>query len=674
MENQSPLRRSNVGVFKTPALPEINDDEAERENTRRSFISNASTASSSVDQCESLQMGLKLFQENKFTKENAWNIPLIDSFTSLIRKHHMAVGNLQMAGYGLEASTKLWAIRVDSTHEKSMRLLSGLGNKKASRLEGAENDNLSETMAGQEESGVQQPRATRRKKRPKSMIARNVETINAKLETVPLPDPITASLRSVLGSIANPKNLLCNRLSDRNGVFNLDSNAPFNYPDVRVNVHEKSDWSDSKMFTIAVEDIGPEDRIRPMMTHYEIKDTPADEDEEIPWEASQLGGNGNGNMSLAFDMDAEVEPLPELLDDFMPMSEPIEQDFPDVGEITEEDRAVILASKVVRPNPIRIHDLRPTEANHSRLEYSYRPLEMINQYWAGPSHWKFKKTPKMSLVGAEGRQSTAAVGRQRRGGRATQRFEAFVDPDEEIFFNTKDTKLRQMNSRKKWEQKEKLKLPTDFKFDRAMFNKYKFAQGVMVMDANSDAAQAMLPIGDDYNYDNPVDRSYCSNVIQEDTDTETGTDAGGGEDAGAVGGDNAMEAAADGDGMEVENATIGHFGMEYENAPEKVEKIVLPYSKRPKFVDMKQLKKACWHLISVGCGKTGTISFMKLYRALPAQLSPMMRKNLSMALAFYAILHLANEHGLELIQRTDLKDFGIKLPESTAPAPHTPPE
>uniref|UniRef100_A0A1B0CMP2 Uncharacterized protein n=1 Tax=Lutzomyia longipalpis TaxID=7200 RepID=A0A1B0CMP2_LUTLO len=61
------------------------------------------------------------------------------------------------------------------------------------------------------------------------------------------------------------------------------------------------------------------------------------------------------------------------------------------------------------------------------------------------------------------------------------------------------------------------------------------------------------------------------------------------------------------------------------------------------------------------------------YEAFSGQ-CPMMRKNLSVALAFYAILHLVNEHGLQLIKGNDSKDFGIKLPESTSPAPTSPPE
>lgn len=357
-------------------------------------------------------------------------------------------------------------------------------------------------------------------------------------------------------------------------------------------------------------------------------------------------------------MDAEVEPLPPTQDDFQD-GEPMEQDFPDIGEMTEDDRAAILACKTIHPRSIHIRDLRPTDANHSHLEYSYRPMEMINQYWAGPSHWKFKR-PSRSLTASEGRQTGVGVVGQKKVRRVKvtlAKMEDFVEPDVGIFLRMGDAKLRQKNIRKKWEQKEKLKLPTDFKFDRAMCNTYKFAPGTMVREANSDAVQGILPIGDEYNYDNPVDRSYCSNVMtQDDTDTETGTEAGG-----ALGDAPGVEEDVAGTEENAANATVGHFDMEYEGAPEKVEKIVLPYAKRAKIVDMKQLKKAAWNLVCVGLKRTDTISFHKLYNALPNHLSPTMKENLSVPLAFYSILHLANEHGLKLIQRDNLKDLGVRL-------------
>ncbi|GAB0087667.1 Condensin complex subunit 2 [Sergentomyia squamirostris] len=661
MDTASPLRRSTVGSDRTPARPILNDDREERELARRSFI-DVSTTSSSEDQCETLELGLKMYHENKFTKENVWKVSLIDSFAALIRKHHESLGNFQKIGSTMEASAKLWGLRVDSTHEKTMRLNSGLGHRKTTRVENDET--VDESMAqGGDTSGQQQGARPKKKKRPKSTIVTNVETINAPLDTVPLPEPIMAELRSLLESVANPTRLLCNRLMDRNGIFNLDPDAPLNPPGepVKLDPHAKPDYSKDKWFTVSMEALKPEDRLRPMHSHYEIKNTPAEDEEEAAWEAQHLDQMNASKIALAFDMDAEVEPLAEVQDDDM-AADMMEEDFPDVGgDLDEDNRAAILACKGLRRKPDIIQDLRPTESNHSHLEYSYRPMDKINQYWAGPSHWKFKKASKLSFLPRES-AGTAARRSRRPKTSALARADTLAATTDDIYFPFADVKLRQKSSRKKWDQKEKLKLPTDFQFDRNMFTTYKNAPGLVVQEAPSDVAQGALPIADDYNYDNLADRSYCSNVIaHDDTDTETGTEA----DAGAVGGEPVESQVGEDQPRDV---TIAHFDTQFLGAPEKVEKIVLPYSKRAKVVDMKQLKKAAWYLINVGSQKSDILSYKKLYNALPQHLSPLMRENLTVPLAFYSILHLTNEHGLQLVKKDNLQDFGIRMTSGSAPS------
>lgn len=85
---------------------------------------------------------------------------------------------------------------------------------------------------------------------------------------------------------------------------------------------------------------------------------------------------------------------------------------------------------------------------------------------------------------------------------------------------------------------------------------------------------------------------------------------------------------------------------------------------RAKKVDMKQLKNCTWKMLT---SKTlegdkedvGQTTFFTIYSKLPNKLSTNMRESLSVPLALLSVLHLANEKGLILEKREDLKDIGI---------------
>lgn len=96
---------------------------------------------------------------------------------------------------------------------------------------------------------------------------------------------------------------------------------------------------------------------------------------------------------------------------------------------------------------------------------------------------------------------------------------------------------------------------------------------------------------------------------------------------------------------------------------------------------MKQMKTVCLNTISKQCEKTsgrtfnnipnvrtdekykdGVASFGIIYNSLPHLLTKTMAENLSPSIAFYSILHLANEHRLRLYKSSkDNKDMNIFL-------------
>lgn len=95
---------------------------------------------------------------------------------------------------------------------------------------------------------------------------------------------------------------------------------------------------------------------------------------------------------------------------------------------------------------------------------------------------------------------------------------------------------------------------------------------------------------------------------------------------------------------------------------------------------MKQLKNVCYITIQKQCSIAARqsypddissdfpaisqaldcTSFLKVYGCLPQLLTKSMQEALSPAVAFYSILHLANDHQLQLTNTTDDFDFEIK--------------
>lgn len=59
--------------------------------------------------------------------------------------------------------------------------------------------------------------------------------------------------------------------------------------------------------------------------------------------------------------------------------------------------------------------------------------------------------------------------------------------------------------------------------------------------------------------------------------------------------------------------------------------------------------------------KDGVASFGIIYNSLPHSLTKTMAENLSPSVAFYSILHLANEHRLRLYKSTKENDMNIFL-------------
>lgn len=353
-----------------------------------------------------------------------------------------------------------------------------------------------------------------------------------------------------------------------------------------------------------------------------------------------------------------------------------------------EERTAINNCRGLRKAPVLIEDLRPVDAS-SKLEYSYRPLDKISQFWAGPSHWKFKRarTIRSSLAVQQQHQNEAGQ-RTKRTKRALDRNKSkqlkFGEFHDELFIKMDDNfKSRKANIQKKWDQR-KLKLPVDLQLDMNRFFLYSLAPGLPVQIKGMECQGATLCDGseetlqsnmdnmatDDHHFGGDDDvMQHDEMLVGEENHTSNMSHPVDGEK------DNNFE-QNDNNG----NDTILEIATDFDGAPSQVTKIIVPFAKRAKVIDMKNLKRCCTVLVTKQLKRPiveedtlvqhpipkdevyqdGIASFNEVYVHLPDLLTNNMTEALSTSIAFYSVLHLANEHNLRLIPQKDLKDFKIR--------------
>lgn len=69
------------------------------------------------------------FQFKKINKSNVWNCELIDRLDTLVRHHNAYIRNFRNVGMSLDATMKVYEIRVDSVFYDVRRLGHGLEGK-----------------------------------------------------------------------------------------------------------------------------------------------------------------------------------------------------------------------------------------------------------------------------------------------------------------------------------------------------------------------------------------------------------------------------------------------------------------------------------------------------------------------------------------------------------------
>ncbi|CAG9561421.1 unnamed protein product [Danaus chrysippus] len=662
----SPLRRRSLlpqTRVKNITDEERNDDDAERASlvaaeralaasTPQSSSSPGKDTMSSSPLKEHFQGCLKLFAENKITKDNAWNLQLIDFMTSMLRRHDARMDNLQTASTVVDASTRIYSYRVDAVHYDVLKMAGGLSKAAQSKRGKKDDDN-----APQDENPTEQETVAHKKKKKKSKgaVAANPEIFNGDFDANDCIDPFFERLAATTGDVTSSNRAFNATLPIHDETLSLilRTDIPF-LESIKENIDEEElDLNDRISLSLKLlPAFNENDKICEPFADFSISNwDPENEDSENVNYWVEENRLNLSQQALAFDLNAEVEPIPQDED-----HNDLFEDEPLGGLESDEEADVAVAACVARvpaTAPARLTDLRPAAPSHSRMEYSYCAPTLA---WAGPAHWRIKSNRASKQ--SERSQSTDGKVTVECKKLKTKRQLDFLGaglamdcrtnpgPEYETAQPAKITISRKtLATGHTWNERN-YKTPVDRGLDESHFRKLFLRSSVIITRPQDVKEKEPVTVETDYDFNNENDASYCTKNVPDDPEW---------------GNEDNIEAPELHEQIrqEQDNEDIGDMI----EPPTKVAKIFIPYAMRAKKVDMKQLKHCTWKMLTGNSSgdkeEVSKTTFFSIYSKLPNKLSTNMKESLSIPLALLSVLHLANEKGLILEKKDDLKDIGI---------------
>eukprot|EP00106_Octopus_bimaculoides_P000714 XP_014768156.1 PREDICTED: condensin complex subunit 2-like [Octopus bimaculoides] len=536
---------------------------------------------------------VKLNAENKITTKNAFGLHLIDYMTDLLKGKKL--GDFQVAGTTLDASAKIYASRVDAIHSETYKVLSTLsrGNKKKKKDDGDENGESDDNNDDDDDDGgsgsVNVAKKEKKKKRRNTLIETNLKNINVeKLDIDFEMDPLFKSLTSSFAE-GNSNLLLsaiscytdcCDIVLDSSSVIKdiEDKKVHSSYRD-SIDVDDIKNHVDKSKFLDA--------QICPTFSTFEFND----------WneKAEAMRMNDEANPEYAFDVDAELENIPDGYDDG--------DDYAGEDNDPTEDMVGTASNKHVGDgeNILSLREsslLQKTSTNTTTSlvdflatapsEYSFFNVKLL-QTWKGPTHWKTHPLARLS-----NKSSSSKL--------ASKKEKVLLNFSDKRDFTEEFRKGRScVLTKKKLESlvKENTTLPKILDYEVSSLFSSFLKPNLLVRRQVCSSVNADDLVGD-YDYNNSNDKeNYCPAYDQagdDDNCDDTSEDLFGFSCVTSnssqrsdgnltnVGGDMSKLSTLDGDGLIAQ--------------PHKVAKININYAKTAKKIDVRRLKESMWKLLS----------------------------------------------------------------------------
>ncbi|XP_023834358.1 condensin complex subunit 2 isoform X1 [Salvelinus sp. IW2-2015] len=652
-------RGASPAASSTPLFAsfEGNDDELERRQRRRSRVIDLQAAAdssfnestshsttgtpaavpilSNAQISEHYSTCIKLSTENKITTKNAFGLHLIDYMADILKQKDSELTNFKVAAGTLDASTKIYAVRVDAVHADAYRVLGGLG---------------AETKPGEGDGGEMEEGAARelaakqvvkKKRPPKKTVEQNLSNINSseserKFEVDPMFQRMASSFdeSSTAGVFLSV-------------LFSEDSRCELLFPSHMTLLHSTHSCSQSPPqhvpalpFTGGLQQTQEKSSICPSLADFSFTSWNPDQTMNQMLEKMKQGDH-------MFDRNAEPEPDEEECQDF---GDDFDGDYEEGqgdygGEGSKEHKDGCKAGGPGRGRdviPIGEGDIATMclQLSNQPREYSYfSPRTMAT--WAGPGYWRFKPLHKKDNMPEK-------EGRKRKPKKAFE-----IDFNDHVNFETyfRTTRAATTNIKSALStSNKKTTLAADFQFPPETLSRLSLKPASTLCKEGQKKLSGELEGIGDYDYNNTNDTAnFCPGL--QGGDSDDGEGFSGGADDTQPSADGNLASSQDHDDV----STYGEDDLVPE--PHRVNKIKINYAKTAKKMDMKRLKNIMWNLLTDSLEKTakqemenaetsevsGEKVFSQTTKTLLQSLPPTMAQNLSVPLAFVALLHLANE-------------------------------
>ncbi|KFK31150.1 hypothetical protein AALP_AA6G075000 [Arabis alpina] len=647
-------------ILQAPTSPFFlgsNDDRLEREQARAARVA-ASRRKSIVfgrgplpekesDPCFDKQQILELFQnciklasENKINQKNTWELNLIDHLCEIIKveDENNAETNFQKASCTLEAGVKIYSMRVDSVHSEAYKVLGGI------------------TRAGQDDSGDNEDAGggvteTNQKKQPEKKISplttleASFDSLNVKKFDVAFAvDPLYHQTSAQFDE-GGAKGLLLNNL----GVYGacqvlFDSQEIPGKLVLSANQHDKSETIDLSFAKEFVEqmvlNMRKKDEIVPSLRTIinqfdEENQRPTDTfcqkttdsfDISHSNEASYADDDdGNDNFGTSFDYEGPSGAVDENFG--ANGAEPAYSNFDEEVE------------------PASLQDLDSDDRFENVDDYLFLSLGISSKQnsWAGPDHWKYRKT-KGPVDHPASENSSPPPAKKTRKKKQTEPELDFTKALEEdmpdIFAPPKNPKTLCLPASRAPCQ---TKLPEDCHYQPENLVKLFLLPNVMCLGRRRRKCSGETT-RQQYDDNEHAESWGNDNVYDDDGPFDNGNDHSDVEDI---------------------NSLISQ--------PRQVNKIEVQYDKASKQVDVQVLKETLWECLQESPQPPiedeehdqeppESRSFKELLASFPDDCQAAgSNQDISPHLCFICLLHLANEHSLRLVGSQDLEDLTIHL-------------
>ncbi|NWH59095.1 CND2 protein, partial [Geococcyx californianus] len=528
----------------------------------------------------------------KITVKNAFGLHLIDYMTKILKPKDSDFTNFKVAAGTLDASAKIYAMRVDAVHADTYKVLGGLGKDSAAAKNVARPEG-EDSSAAEAVKRVQTKKKHSFKTIEQNLNNINVSEANRRCEIDPMFQKTVASFEECTAAGIFLTGLRTQSYQSEllfdSKIVPLPSSETLTLPN-----SDPVEVADLKKLLMQCVKKVP---ICSSLAGFQFTKWDAESHDEP---VSALLDKFKKSDQV-FDINAEVESdvedcAPDLPDDNFNSDSIQSAATEKIGELAENPNSfgTVHQSKTAAVASFGDGDIR-TMCLHLSMtprEYSYFSPRTLSM-WGGPDHWRFKPQHKSDA-------QSEKVTKKKNEKKA---FEINFDEDIEFKVHFRKTKASLVLAKSILESQnvKSTTLPTDFNYEPNNFLQL-FLKPAVKLCRTSEPKISMDHEDEihEYDYNNPNDTSNFCPALQaadsDDNDPIPFTSQMG-----------EFNLTAHHEGQEVEPKRVlgdgditayGELSLIAET--QKVNTIAIQYAKTAKKMDMKRLKKTMWGLLTEG--------------------------------------------------------------------------